>query len=642
MLSFGAPMFLAGLAGLLAPLLIHLINKERATPLRFPSVRYISRSALPQTGRRSPKDWLLLLLRMLMFAAIVIALAQPRWVDPEGAAVATEEASPPIVFVVDASASMRAEGAWERAEAIIDETLDSVSQSTPIGWVFFANGNIATQAPAAGQKPDLERITPALAEGNPATALREAVAMLPEEESARFVLISDFQASDWSRADWPALPKGSELSFEPVFDEAPANVGIVSAEVFPAPGGHLRVIARVRNFSDSEVKAQLKLGALAAEDLTLTAGELRPVAFLIERDTPNAALLELTVDDASDDYALDNEYHLWLDAPPPLKVGVILPANEEPQKILEADFVGRALMADAETGHRSFELQPLTPELTLSNGAEPEIIYLAGAGGYLETEQLAALKTFVENGGTLLVTPSQAGSRQQSRLRESGLTGNAYLSQPGRHGDRAVEYRIGDLNERSFLGRLFDEETARDLYLAEIFEYVKLRPGDDATVLIATEEGDPLWTEERLGKGLVLTSAIGFDTQWSDLPLRNSFLPLLREALADSTREQDTVLRIHPGDRPGDDKAWAYLEVDRTPVEVNVDRGESDFTMIPLGSLRAALGTGDLLVSASAQGDNTSEGRNLWPWFALAALLFFILESAMAGAKPAASSLRHA
>ncbi len=642
MLTFGAPWFLAGLAGLLAPLLIHLINKERATPLRFPSVRFITRSALPQRGRRSPRDWLLLLLRLLFFAAVVIALAQPRWVEP-GVAGAVEEPNESVIFVVDSSASMSAQGAWERAEAIIDEALDSVSQRTPIGWVFFANGALAAQAPAPGQKPDLDELLPVITGSNPSVALREALSFVPEGESARLIILSDFQAGDWSRSDWPVLPQGIELDFQPIHKEAPDNVGVVSAEVFPAPGNQLRVIARVRNFSDEAITATLSLGNLASEEMTLAPGELRPVAFLVERGRPVPSMLILTTPEGQDDYALDNTYALWLDAPPPLTVGLVLPAAEEPQKLVEADFVANALMADAETGHRSFQIVPLQPDMTPAGGPQPEIIYLAGAGGYLEPGQLNALKGFVEDGGTLLVTPSQAGSRQQARLRESGLTDVAYLGQPGRHGDRARTYRIGSLNERSFLGRLFDEETSRDLYLAEIFEYVKLRPSDEATVLIATEEGDPVLIEERLGKGLVLTSAIGLDTEWSDLPLRNSFLPLLREALADSASGSDPVLRLSPGELPGETAPRAFLDAEGHPVEVNVSRAESDFTPVSLSSLRAALtgGRGSQAETESVAPDSES-GKSLWPWFALAALVIFILESTLAGVRPAAPKLRHA
>src|SRR5690625_23251 len=105
MLSFANPLFLWGLLGLAAPIVIHLINRDLFRPLYFPSLRFILRGKLPVERKRRIRDWLLLALRMLLFAAIIGALARPQWTST--AAVAPEDfTEAELVLLVDASASM--------------------------------------------------------------------------------------------------------------------------------------------------------------------------------------------------------------------------------------------------------------------------------------------------------------------------------------------------------------------------------------------------------------------------------------------------------------------------------------------------------------------------------------------------------
>ena len=72
MIAFAHPWFLLGLAGLAVPVVLHLMNREIAVPLRFPSIRFIRVARLPQAGRRRLRDLLLLALRLLLLAAAIL------------------------------------------------------------------------------------------------------------------------------------------------------------------------------------------------------------------------------------------------------------------------------------------------------------------------------------------------------------------------------------------------------------------------------------------------------------------------------------------------------------------------------------------------------------------------------------------
>jgi len=79
MIEFGQPAALwTGLAiGL--PILAHMAYRRITERHAFPSLRFITASQIPRTGRKTPTDLALLLLRILLFLAIMLLLADPYW-----------------------------------------------------------------------------------------------------------------------------------------------------------------------------------------------------------------------------------------------------------------------------------------------------------------------------------------------------------------------------------------------------------------------------------------------------------------------------------------------------------------------------------------------------------------------------------
>lgn len=79
-LAFLAPAALAALAALLVPLLIHLQRRPEQRVVEFAALRWLSERVRPRQRLRL-SEWLLLLLRLLLVAALALWLAQPAWLD---------------------------------------------------------------------------------------------------------------------------------------------------------------------------------------------------------------------------------------------------------------------------------------------------------------------------------------------------------------------------------------------------------------------------------------------------------------------------------------------------------------------------------------------------------------------------------
>ena len=105
-MRFLNPILLAGLAAVLLPIVIHLINRRRAVRRPFPALEFLRRSQKEQARRLKIKQLLLLLARMSIFLLLPLAMAQPYMLCGARGQSAGERLPTSIVIVIDDSASM--------------------------------------------------------------------------------------------------------------------------------------------------------------------------------------------------------------------------------------------------------------------------------------------------------------------------------------------------------------------------------------------------------------------------------------------------------------------------------------------------------------------------------------------------------
>src|SRR5213079_1417212 len=71
--------FLAGLAAIAIPIVIHLIHRQRYPDRAFPTLRFFDKTVKHNVVQRRLIDRLLLLLRVLALALLALGLARPFW-----------------------------------------------------------------------------------------------------------------------------------------------------------------------------------------------------------------------------------------------------------------------------------------------------------------------------------------------------------------------------------------------------------------------------------------------------------------------------------------------------------------------------------------------------------------------------------
>ena len=126
-MNFLAPLFLAGAAAVVLPVVFHLIRRKTREQVPFSSLMFLRVSPPRLTKRSRLEDLLLLLLRCLVLGLLAAAFARPFFrrplVLPELQGTIRRE-----IVLLDASASMRRGGLWDAARS---KALTSVDAAAP-------------------------------------------------------------------------------------------------------------------------------------------------------------------------------------------------------------------------------------------------------------------------------------------------------------------------------------------------------------------------------------------------------------------------------------------------------------------------------------------------------------------------------
>lgn len=655
MLSFAAPAFLWGLCALALPLVAHLINRETRRRLDFPSLRFLRQSKLPQTGRRMPRDIFLLLLRMALLALAIMALAQPRWTPPAMDTARTAAGDrDQIGIILDTSASMQGWGTWDRAlervEALVKEHRDADftfagSAHGPQDLVPLTQDPAAITQAARGLKPSAW-----------AGAHRESIQAVAGQMTGTgprtLYIISDFQQTDWQDIAPPGWDSGIRVELEDVgpADDARENVAILSARAVPLADGGKRVLAELRNFGAKAAtpSVQVEVGETRREgSLEIEPGATRSLVFDMKAEPGSQrGRVSTSLDDS---YPPDNELFFWAGEPPALPLLAVTPTGEGSSN-RALTFLQAALGVRAQPSWLTFIVAPTEANLFYARDLEgARGLLLLGCAGQLPRETLPALKEFVENGGVILATPGREASLSIRALSDAGLI-KANVRGEERMGPTDRPFRIEPLRTGNPLLELFPAESLRDLYLWRIYRYTRLGVEDPGAQTLISMAGDaPLILRKPLGKGTLILTAFDLDASNSDLPLRGSFLPLVRELLVNSLPAEPGVARLAVGDDPGspNTRGLEMLSLEQRrmvntakpdvqalaniPIEVNVSRAESLPVRADLLELAAEFQPrGAEAVNATLAGASRVEADRrvveLAPWAALLAILLFIAE----------------
>ena len=551
---------LAGAAAAAIPIALHLLHRHRRRPpVAWGAMFLLDRAAAPEASRKRRVRlgrWPLLLARCAIPVLLALAMARPALTRGDGPPAGDAPAS--LVVVIDASASMNAPGpdgrtAHDEARDAARELIAALPRGSEAA-VLVAGGGVRPLGDRPGLlAPDeaaatLDDLPAGLGRLDLPAAFAAADALLDAAAShplRRVAVVSDF------RGVVPVAPTPDltlvRVGVEATPDRPSLSVGPVALDPNPpTPGRAVRVRAEVRNAGpraarDLPVRLEIDGTTRGLLRLDVPADGTAQASFDYTFDTAGPAVLRVAVDAAvaGDPLADDDATLAVVDVPRPPRVLILAGEVGRPFAQNPADFLALALSPEDDDAFRVTVARAGPAAFDADDLADADVVVLADAPRP-EPQQADALTAFVESGGGLLILPG--GSSDASWLAESDLAAAAPLALR----DDVTRIAEPPYDHPALLP--WNAPDASRLSAATIRRWYALAPKPGSAVALSLNTGGPLAVGRDLGSGRTMTLALPLSGEWSDLPLRASFAPLVRRLARHvaETRDTRTVVAGEP------------------------------------------------------------------------------------------------
>ena len=538
----------AGAVGVSIPLIIHLLNRERARRLIFSTVRFIQMSHQTNVQRHKLKRLLLLLMRILILILLGLAFARPYF-------AANPEAAPELggtrnaVIILDTSYSMQYDDVFNRAKKEAIARLDGLENTDAVGLIL-SDDKAQTVMPLDAER---KHIRAALSNAKPTyhktdylDAIQTAEQLLEQVSvgQKQIYLIADLQKNGWDNfLDTDRLTANVDIEFVNVGVKNANNLAITGINVPPiilAEQESAELVARLHNFGtelveDVSVKLSIDEKSVGTTVVDIEPGDITDAVFKLEMSKfqvgeMHTGWVEI---DVKDSLVVDNRRYFTVQSLRTIKVHCI---NGEPKNLdyeSETFFLRMALNAGREATPIDFTQSTAFPSGT-DTLQKYDVLILANLRQVTAAEA-ARLTEYVAAGGGLIITVGDKVDatvyQQHLGASETALMPCTLMQTVGDAIARDEFKVIATVDYKHPIFAPFRNPNHGDFGKGRFYRYFQATPTADAAVIAAYDDGNPALFEKVYGNGRVLCFTSTLDREWNDLPVHAVYLPFLHEAI---------------------------------------------------------------------------------------------------------------
>ena len=592
--NFGGVMAALGLAGVAIPVVIHLLNRRRATVVDWGAMQFLD------LGRRARRKFqltelLLMAGRMALLGLVALALMRPFWTQTEPAAQAAEAGGGPfgggvrrdVVIILDGSASMgrKAGKATPRAEALewAGRFVGKLGPGDSVAVLVAKDRVKPLVAPASF---DLKKVAAALADAPPArgasdlpAALNEALRLLeaPGNPARDIILLTDGQRFAWrpdEPARWAVLREvykdlARRSGVEPRLWAIPFGAGTgpdgPNGSVAPlelsrgliTPNLPITVTTSVANAGPGPLTrtAELLVDGQAAQGSAqvvgpIPAGGQAPLSFKVSIAAPGSHALAVRL---GGDDALPGDDEAARAVEVTAALPVLLVDGEPGVEPLssETDFL-RAALAPAGAEALQAQARVVRADAFAADDLKGRRVVVLANVERLDPKQAAAIAHFLDEGGGVLVAPGdKADADFANTSLHQGGAGWLPAKLGAAKGDATKHQAVAHPAPRTFTGPAlapFGQGDDPALGGADLFAYRLLAPAKGASVTARLDTGDPWIVERPYKKGRVAVLAGPIDAEGGTLPVNPDFVPWAHELIFRLADADAGARSVRPGE----------------------------------------------------------------------------------------------
>ena len=535
-MSFLNPAALLALAAVAVPLFLHFFNLRQPRTVEFSSLDFVKELQESTVQRVRIKEWLLLLLRMLAIACLVLAFAQPTLTSDlggMGASVPTTHA-----LVVDNSLSMTADGEggsyFDQATRTAEGVLETVEEGDEVLLWPTARAGQSRPDPVSNVgvvRQALANLEPRAGASALSRAIVEAAGQSDTPRTVVYVM-SDLQASTLGDSVATDVPDGVQVQLLPLETRTQSNVAITDVTVtsrIAEVDQPVQLEATLVNHGPEPLDDYVSSVYLAGDRVAQATATLEPglettVSFTATPQT--RGWLEGAVVTEDDDVPVDDRHHFTLHVPEERRVLLV---RGEGQQTKYLDLALSSKMIESRIAFRTTAIEENA--LASAELGQYDAVLLAGPRS-LSSGEVEALTRYVDRGGGLLLFPNAQARPEDYNALFGALDAGSFRGFSGAlSADRTVaSFGRVDLEHPLFEGVFSQERRREDASVEQpnIHYVMNFRPsGQSGQTLIELSNGFPFLHEVRHGGGRLLVTAVAPTRDWSELPVRGLFVPLL-------------------------------------------------------------------------------------------------------------------
>jgi hypothetical protein len=527
-MAFLAPLFFLGLAALAVPVLVHLIQREKKTPVEFPSLMFLRRVPYQSVQRRRINNWPLFLLRCLAVLLTVLAFSRPFFKQTPVQASVANAGAREVVLLLDRSASMGYGDHWQRAKDEAKRVIDGLGNGDQATLVLFdrsAEENVRATGDKTRLRAAVDAAELSAAASRYGPALRLAQSLLSRSTLGRkeAVVVSDMQRTGWEKPEEIQFPEGTTFTPVSVAASDSSNVSVTSVTFNRtrfANEERIVATAAIANRGTAAVEnvpVVLSIDGLevATSRATLIPGVTDAVTF--PAFTLAQAFVRGSVTAGTDSLAIDNTFHFVLSPARPTAVMVVV---RDGAPASESLYLTTALDVGAPPQF-AVEVVPVS-KLTAPAFNRTSVVIISDAT--MPGTMGPALKSFVERGGGVFAI---VGSRSGPLDGEGALLPGTMQDPADAPGGRAETLGVLDFSHVVF--ELFKAPKSGDFSGVRFFRYRPIAPAAGDQVLARFASGAVAMAERRVGAGRVIAFGSTLDNEWNDLVIKPVFVPMLHQ-----------------------------------------------------------------------------------------------------------------
>ncbi len=575
-MTFAVPLFLAAVLAASIPVVLHMINRQKAKDLPFSTLRFLRISVEKTRRRKRIHDVLLMLVRMAVLILLAIGLAKPTLTNLRS--LLGGGATSAVAIVLDNSASMgtidqgrmRFETAVGAAMQIMDELKDGdqVALLLTGGPAFPEQGKLdrtheKVRQMIAGCQVSYER-------ADLGVKVEQARKLLAESDAVnkQIYVLTDLQKLCWESSNTSPLPLGEGTSASAPADEDEEEIPIIFVDCnrtpkpnvavqglkldAPVPVAGLPIKATIELFNASPVAQQrhIELHIDGTKEKSSPVLKIPPEGrlthdfqFTFKRGGLHRGEVRLVGEDGS---KLDDRRFFTMEVDQGIPVAIVKAKRHEIPYLEDTFYIEQAL-SPGRSGGWALRTTILTAgELLAEQLSKYTVIFCVNlpAPG---ADTAKRLRTYVENGGNLIwICGDNVDPEAYNKLNQQA--GGALLPAPllevrtPAEGAARASWNITFLDKKHpALGHLVEPASLYQSVL--VYKHVRMdtkKENSDVWTMAGLDDGEALLVQRSVEKGKVLMLATSAHVGWTNMPLRPIFLPLLARLTFDLAGAEQT------------------------------------------------------------------------------------------------------